>query len=395
VVATADYYVGANASAAVSIADNDAPPLSLSLLQVTGLPFTAQEGVDTGPITLATFTDTDPLTTPADYLATVRWGDVAGAAPVPVTVVPTGPGTFAVQAGHTYLLPGAYRVEVTVVRSDLAGAVPTTVTLTAEVEGRARLSGSGVTLEATRCVWLPTDTVIGWLEIDLTQLTEWEIVYTGTDPNFVGNLIVTDPNPNPEFVYELLTQTDKFSIVGNEIVTDQEFTDTNLTYQETFTITVKPPPPPSDLQLSDNTVLTYQPPGTVVGNLIVTDPNPDPEFVYELLTHTDKFSIVGNEIVTEEVFNNTATQNYQLLILVTNTDTNQTGLVALASWIMQVFCGSSSPRVDNLLFPGGCGTGGLSAPPPPRCHSGAAGASRRSPAPTPDASASPIASAAA
>ena len=54
-----------------------------------------------------------------------------------------------------------------------------------------------------------------------------------------------------------------------------------LTLDKTLTITVNPALP-TDIQLSNSTIVAAQPTGTTVGTLTTTDPNPGQTFTYVL-----------------------------------------------------------------------------------------------------------------
>jgi hypothetical protein len=62
-------------------------------------PPTAVEGVPTGPVTVASFHDANPVGAPGDYSATIRWGDGQSSTG---TVMQNPDGTFSVQGSHTY-----------------------------------------------------------------------------------------------------------------------------------------------------------------------------------------------------------------------------------------------------------------------------------------------------
>jgi hypothetical protein len=91
------------ASAPASI--SDAP---LSQLQV--LPPSASEGTSTGSVTLATFHDANPNAKPADFSATIDWGDGTSTA----SVVSLGSGNFAVLGTHAYAEEGPSTLSVQV-----------------------------------------------------------------------------------------------------------------------------------------------------------------------------------------------------------------------------------------------------------------------------------------
>jgi hypothetical protein len=99
--------------------------------------FSAVQGIDTGTVVLATFTSLNPLATASDFTATLPaggWGDGLPAAPVTLTIVPTGSTatstSFEVTASHTYAAPGALPLSLTLTTA--AGAA-TPLTGTAAV----------------------------------------------------------------------------------------------------------------------------------------------------------------------------------------------------------------------------------------------------------------------
>ena len=82
--------------------------------QITaGLTVTGSEGVSTGSVAVATFTDaafTSPTT--GDFTATINWGD--GTAASTGTVIAENGGLFAVDGAHTYAAEGSFTIGVTV-----------------------------------------------------------------------------------------------------------------------------------------------------------------------------------------------------------------------------------------------------------------------------------------
>ena len=93
------------------------------------------EGVTPAPLTFG-FTDANPLSTPADFTATIQWGDTTTSAG---TVTAVAGGGFRVQGSHLYKEEGSYTVVVTV--ADGAGS---TVTAT----GRAKIGDAPLTASA-------------------------------------------------------------------------------------------------------------------------------------------------------------------------------------------------------------------------------------------------------
>jgi hypothetical protein len=84
-------------------------------ITATGSTFSATEGVTyNGPV--ATFTDPDPMSTAAEYSATIDWGD----GPPTTAGVITGPmgGPFTVNGTHMYAEEGSYPVTVVITDID-------------------------------------------------------------------------------------------------------------------------------------------------------------------------------------------------------------------------------------------------------------------------------------
>jgi hypothetical protein len=97
----------------------------------------ATEGIPTGTIVEASFTDpggSEPL---GDYAATIQWGDGGSTAG---TIVDLGNGRFNVTAGHVYLEEGTYTVTVSVTHDRLPSVVAT---------GTARVADAALTATAT------------------------------------------------------------------------------------------------------------------------------------------------------------------------------------------------------------------------------------------------------
>ena len=71
---------------------------------------TATDGIDTGDITVATFTTTDPSADPTNYNATVDWGDGTSSS----GAILYSNGTFEVVSDHQYDTPGTFPVNVSI-----------------------------------------------------------------------------------------------------------------------------------------------------------------------------------------------------------------------------------------------------------------------------------------
>jgi hypothetical protein len=113
-------HLTANTTSTGNVAEGDA---------LTGHPvtFTPSAAVPfTGVV--ATFTDTDTLNVPADFTATINWGD----ATVTAGIVGGGGGTFSVSGTHTYASSGPFTVTVTLT-DDAPGTATATAVSTANV----------------------------------------------------------------------------------------------------------------------------------------------------------------------------------------------------------------------------------------------------------------------
>jgi len=81
-----------------------------SALAVQAQTITAEEGKDTGEVTVATFTDTDPNWSAGLFTATINWGDGT----TDSGEVGGSDGSFTVSGSHVYAQPGAYTAQVSV-----------------------------------------------------------------------------------------------------------------------------------------------------------------------------------------------------------------------------------------------------------------------------------------
>jgi hypothetical protein len=130
VLASHTYAEEANATLAVQIRDDGGASVSLSrAIAVADAPLTglglqnphAIEGLSTGTVIVATFTDTNASAPASDFTATISWGDSSSTTvSAGAGVVALGGGVFAVQAAHTYAQAGNYVLSVQVL--DTGGA---------------------------------------------------------------------------------------------------------------------------------------------------------------------------------------------------------------------------------------------------------------------------------
>ena len=96
------------------------------------------EGVATGPVGLATFTDPNAAAKLGDFTATIDWGDRTSSAG---GIEPISGGGFSVIAGHTYVEEGSYDVTVTISAS--GGSTTTAHTRIAVADTGLTTNGAG------------------------------------------------------------------------------------------------------------------------------------------------------------------------------------------------------------------------------------------------------------
>ena len=164
----------------------------------------------------------------------------------------------------------------------------------------------------------------------------------------IGNLISTDPDAGNTFTYSLIagdgdTDNSSFSIVGNELIADTVFdfetktsysirvqtTDQGgLTFEKQLNINVNDINGPTDLSFDNTTDTTTIDEGqtdSVIGNLISTDPDTGSTFTYSLIagdgdTDNSSFSIVGNQLIANIVFNFETKDSYSIRVKTTDQD---------------------------------------------------------------------------
>ena len=115
----------------------------------TAVPVRAVEGAGTGQVTLGSFVDPDPNSTPHDWSASINWGDGTAAGTATIVLAggdpATGGNVFKIIGGHTYAdensITGVPAVTITDV--DNAGAAPTVLPLTITVVDAALVSQGG------------------------------------------------------------------------------------------------------------------------------------------------------------------------------------------------------------------------------------------------------------
>lgn len=92
-----------------------------------------------------------------------------------------------------------------------------------------------------------------------------------------------------------------------------------LSFSKPFVITIDQVlQPPTQLTLSGNTAHENVASGQFVGSLSSFDGRKNPSFTYQLIDHTDKFSISGNSLSTNAVLNYDLYQSVDIKVTVTN-----------------------------------------------------------------------------
>jgi hypothetical protein len=143
---------------------------------ITPMPvdFTVAEGTAYNDA-VATFTDDNPAATPADFTATIDWGD---GTPIAMGMIFASSAAFAVVGQHTYGDDGTFTATVTI--SDVSpGTGTATATDTATVTESDALSGTPVTFAAlagtsfTTTVANFTDSYTGNTFSDFTATINW------------------------------------------------------------------------------------------------------------------------------------------------------------------------------------------------------------------------------
>lgn len=133
------------------------PATADAAITATGVTFSATEGQSFAG-TVANFHDPDPKSTPAEYNATIDWGDGSSSAGLikQTGISPKG-NDFAVIGTHTYTEEGTYTVTVTITDVDTPKNT-TTPTSTASVRDAALHSSCAVAPASTQSFSGPTAT---------------------------------------------------------------------------------------------------------------------------------------------------------------------------------------------------------------------------------------------
>jgi hypothetical protein len=197
-------YAGSGTFSVTVTLSDDAPGTATA--QVTSTAHVAGAGVNAFPVTfaategtafngvVATFTDSRGGAVPADFTASITWGDGATTAG---TVTANGGGVFSVSGMHTYADEGSFSVPVQV--TDNVSMLTANTTSTANVAEGDVLTGHPVTFTPTASVPFTgtvatfTDTFAGNVPADFTALINWgdATVTAGTVTGSGGNFSVS------------------------------------------------------------------------------------------------------------------------------------------------------------------------------------------------------------
>ncbi|MBX2842057.1 MAG: VCBS repeat-containing protein, partial [Flammeovirgaceae bacterium] len=107
--------------------------------------------------------------------------------------------------------------------------------------------------------------------------------------------------------------------------------------------------PPSGITLSENKILENLPSNTFVGNLETKDLDVNDSFIYELVagegdTDNEKFNIVNNQLLTNQIFNYDDQQNYSVRIMTTDSGGFSTAQV----FNIAVININNAPQIDDI-----------------------------------------------
>lgn len=188
---------------------------------------------------------------------------------------------------------------------------------------------------------------------------------SGITVHVVGNGVDQTITTAPAGGYQILLQPGNYTV---------QFTGPGITDDDSYPVTVGSQNvkldevavwhKPTSLSLSNSTVAENLPPGTVVGTLTTTDPDPQDTFTYSLITGTgsddnSRFKIVGNQLRTRASFDYETQNVYQILIQTTDSE----GLSRQKRFLVQV-----DDLPDPLLISGTPGSDVISLTKPDSTH---------------------------
>ena len=197
------------------------------------------------------------------------------------------------------------------------------------------------------------------------QLSKDSIIEGEPIGTFIGTLSATDHNGNIsgyaiegtspfEIVGDTLRSSEvfEFSTQNSHTVTITVTDSTGLAYSETFTIRILSATP-TDIALSDTSIVEGEPIGTTIGTLTTTDSNGDDQvtYTYSLFPEEsrDNFQIVGNELQSRISFDYERGPRSYVLTLRT---TDSTGLYFEKTFTINIRSAAPTDITlnDNSIF---------------------------------------------
>ncbi|MBV8255897.1 MAG: cadherin domain-containing protein [Chitinophaga sp.] len=246
------------------------------------------------------------------------------------------------------------------------GAVTVTVPANqfTDAVGRPNAQGGPITVNGV-LNHAPTD-----IALDNSTIAENKAIGT-----LIGNFSTTDVDPGNTFTYTLSgADAASFAVNGSQLISNVVFdyevkssyqvtvtaTDNyGASFTKTFTITVLDAnEPPTDITLSNSSIDEFKPQGTLVGTLSTTDPDAGDTFTYTFAGGADdaSFSIVGNQLKSNAVFNYALKNTYQIKIKVTDVG----GLSFMKDFVITVIATvPTSISLDNTTVINGSPVGTL------------------------------------
>jgi hypothetical protein len=205
--------------------------------------------------------------------------------------------------------------------------------------------------------------------LNLSNASLAENVVSGTT---IGTFSTVDPDASNTFTYTLVSGTGStdnvwFSIVSGQLRNNASFDfDTKSSYsirvrttdqgglfhEGVFTISVtNVNETPTGLALSNASVAENSATGTAVGTFTTTDPDAGNTFTYSLVsgtgsTHNTLFTIVGNELRTNSVFNFEVQTSYSIRARTTD----QGGLISERSFTISITNVNEQPTIVLLVI---------------------------------------------
>jgi hypothetical protein len=135
-----------DAGGSVTVAHTTAIIGDATLSSPVGVPVTGAEGAKLVAVPVLTFADNNPLATPADFTASIDWGDnVQGTGKIVAIGVQNGQALFQIVGNHTYTDEGSYPIHVDVFDVD---GMKTAGDTTATISDAALVSATGIAVKA-------------------------------------------------------------------------------------------------------------------------------------------------------------------------------------------------------------------------------------------------------